>query len=55
MRVIKARRLDNIVIDLPDNLESLKFIINNKIYFSSFWYEQCTNNNSKNANNRSNS
>jgi hypothetical protein len=39
MRVIKARRLDNIVIDLPDNLESLKFIINNKTYFSSFWYE----------------
>lgn len=39
MRIIKARRLDNVVIDLPDNLESLKFIINNKIYFSSFWYE----------------
>lgn len=39
MRVIKARRLDNVVIDLPDNLESLKFIIKNKIYFSSFWYE----------------
>lgn len=39
MRVIKARRLDSVVIDMPDNLESLKFIINNKIYFSSFWYE----------------
>jgi|NOAtaT_6_FD_contig_21_9242732_length_349_multi_4_in_0_out_0_1 hypothetical protein len=39
MRIIKARRLDNIVIDLPDNLESLKYIINNKFYFSSFWYE----------------
>ena len=43
MRVIKARRLDNIVIDLPDNLESLKFIINNKVYFSSFWYEYTNN------------
>jgi hypothetical protein len=43
MRVIKARRLDNIVIDLPDNLESLKYIINNKIYFSSFWYEEYSN------------
>jgi hypothetical protein len=47
MRVIKARRLDNIVIDLPDNLESLKFIINNKIYFSSFWYEYTNNNKDK--------
>lgn len=45
MRVIKARRLDNIVIDLPDNLESLKFIINNKCCFSSFWYKQCISNN----------
>ena len=44
MRIIKGRTLDNIVIDLPDNLESLKFIINNKFYFSSFWYEQYINN-----------
>ena len=43
MRVIKARRLDNIVIDLPDNLESLKFIINNRFYFSSLWYEYINN------------
>ena len=47
MRVIKGRTLDNIVIDLPDNLESLKFIINNKMYFSSFWYEQYIDNKSK--------
>jgi thymidylate kinase len=47
MRVIKARRLDNIVIDLPDNLESLKFIINNRFYFSSFWYEYISKNKNK--------
>jgi hypothetical protein len=45
MRIIKGRTLDNIVIDLPDNLESLKFIINNRFYFSSFWYEEYTSNN----------
>jgi hypothetical protein len=47
MRVIKARRLDNVVIDLPDNLESLKFIINNKVYFSILWYEELNNINNK--------
>ena len=39
MRVIKARKSDDVVIDLPDNLESLKYIIKNKSYFSSLWYE----------------
>ena len=39
MKVIKARRLNSVVIDLPDNLESLKYIINNRVHFSSFWYE----------------
>jgi len=39
MRIIKARYLTGVVIDLKDSMESLKWLINNRIYLSSFYYE----------------
>ncbi len=43
MRVIKARYLSGVVVDLKDSLESLKWLINNKAYLSCFYYENlCT-------------
>ena len=39
MRIIKARYLTGVVIDLKDSIESLKWLINNKVYLSGFWYE----------------
>ena len=42
MRVIKARYLSGVVIDLKDSIESLKWLLKNKAYLSSFYYEnQC--------------
>ena len=39
MRIIKARYLTGVVIDLKDSIESLKWLINNKVYLSGFYYE----------------
>lgn len=39
MRIIKARYLSGVVIDLKDSMESLKWVLNNKAYLSSFYYE----------------
>ncbi len=42
MRVIKARYLSGVVVDLKDSLESLKWLITNKAYLSAFYYETTT-------------
>ncbi len=39
MRVIKARYLSGVTVDLKDCLASLKWLITNKAYLSSFYYE----------------
>lgn len=39
MRIIKARYLSGVVIDLKDSIESLKWLLKNKAYLSSFYYE----------------
>ena len=39
MRIIKARYLSGITIDLKDSVESLKWLINNRTYLSGFYYE----------------
>ena len=39
MRIIKARYLSGVVIDLKDSIGSLKWLLKNKAYLSSFYYE----------------
>ena len=39
MRIIKARYLSGVVVDLKDSMESLKWLITNKAYLSNFYYE----------------
>lgn len=39
MRIIKARFLSGVVVDLKDSIESLKWLLKNKAYLSSFYYE----------------
>lgn len=39
MRIIKARYLSGVTIDLKDSIESLKWVLTNKAYLSSFYYE----------------
>lgn len=39
MRIIKARYLSGVVVDLKDSIESLKWVLTNKTYLSGFYYE----------------
>ena len=39
MRIIKARYLSGVVVDLKDSIESLKWVLTNKAYLSCFYYE----------------
>lgn len=39
MRIIKARFLSGVVIDLKDSIDSLKWVVKNKAFLSSFYYE----------------
>lgn len=52
MRVIKARYLSGVVVDLKDSLESLKWLITNKAYLSTFYYETTTIEDKSDVNNR---